>query len=79
MARSGANVAAPKQIANIIASLNHFPSDANLGTLDEIIGKGELTQGVRDMVNAFANIEHSVSEEGSGAMEAIQVNTQKDK
>jgi len=71
MAQNDANSAAVKQIADIVVGLNHFPSDADLATLDAIIADGELAQGVREMANTVANIEHSANEEGRGAMEAI--------
>jgi len=76
MAQDGANAQALKQIADIVAGLNHFPSDADLVTLDAIIANAELAQGVRDMANTVASIEHSANEEGRGAMEAIQGNAQ---
>ena len=76
MAQNDGNSAAVKQIADIVVGLNHFPSDADLATLDAIIANGELAQGVREMVNTVANIEHSANEEGRGAMEAIQANSQ---
>ena len=75
-AQSDPNAAAVKQIVDIVAGLNHFPSDADIATLDGIIANGELAQGVRDMANTVANIEHSANEEGRGAMEAIQANSQ---
>lgn len=75
-AQSDANDAALKQIADIVAGLNHFPSDEDLSTLDTIIANSELAQGVRDMANTVANIEHVANEEGRGAMEAIQENAQ---
>lgn len=75
-AQSDPNAAAVKQIADIVVGLNHFPSDADIATLDGIIANGELAQGVRDMANTVANIEHSANEEGRGAMEAIQTSSQ---
>ena len=75
-AQGDANGLAVKQIADIVVGLNHFPSDADIATLIGIIADGELAQGVRDMANTVANIEHSANEEGRGAMEAIQANSQ---
>ena len=63
MAQNDANGLAVKQIADITI-------------LDEIIANGELAQGIRDMADTVANIEHSANEEGRGAMEAIQANSQ---
>lgn len=76
MAQDEANMAVAKQIADIVASLNHFPSDTDLATLDQIIGNAELPQGLRDMANTVANIEHSANEEGRGAMEALAANAE---
>ena len=76
MAQKDGDSAAVKQIADIVVGLNHFPSDADLATLDAIIANGELAQGVREMANTVANIEHSANEEGRGTMEAIQANSQ---
>lgn len=75
-AQNNANGVALKQIADIVSQLNHYPADADLAILDEIIANTELAQGVREMANAVASIEHSVNEEGQGAMDAIQTNAQ---
>ena len=76
IAQNEANAAAVKEVADIVASLNHFPSDDDLATLDAIIANSALAQGIRDMANAVASIEHSATEEGRGAMESIQANAQ---
>ncbi|MBT3530922.1 MAG: hypothetical protein HOF74_13520 [Gammaproteobacteria bacterium] len=76
MAQNEDNAAAIKQVADIVAGINHFPSDDALATLDGIAANGGLAQAIRDMANAAANIEHSANEEGRGAMEALQNNTQ---
>ena len=76
LAQDNANAAAVKQIADIVVGLSHFPSEADLATLDQITGNAELAQGVRDIADTVANIEHSANEEGKGAMEAIQANAQ---
>jgi hypothetical protein len=76
MAQGDSNEAALKLIADIVVGLNHFPSDDDLETLDQIIANSGLAQGVRGMANAVASIEHTANEEGRGAMEAIQNNAQ---
>ncbi len=68
------NGAALKQIADIVASLNHFPSDADKATLAEIAGNDAYPQGLRNMANAVANINHSASAEAKEQMAAIQAN-----
>ncbi len=70
------NAAALKMIADIVVGLNHFPSDDDLATLDQIIANSELIQAVREMANAVAGIEHVCNEESRAAMEAIQKNAQ---
>lgn len=70
-AQSAADTAAMKQIAAIVATLNHFPNDDDFATLDAIIANSEVSSDVRTMADTVANIEHSANEEGKGAMEAI--------
>jgi len=76
VAQNDGNAAAVKMIADIVVSLNHFPSDDDLDTLDQIIANSSLAPGVREMANTVASIEHTANEEGRGAMEAIQNNDQ---
>ncbi|NKB31494.1 MAG: hypothetical protein GKR91_00130 [Pseudomonadales bacterium] len=66
--------AAMKTIADIVASLNHFPSDSDKASLAEIEGNSNLPEGLRNMANTVANISHSASAEGKDAMAAIQAN-----
>lgn len=68
--------AALKQIADIVASLNHFPSDADKATLAEIAGNDSLPQGVRNMADTVANISHAATADGKAQMAAIQENPQ---
>ncbi len=70
-AQSDADSAAMKQIAAIVATLNHFPNDDDFATLDAIIANSDVSSEVRMMADTVANIEHSANEEGKGAMEAI--------
>jgi len=63
-----------KQISDIVASLNHFPSDADKATLAEIAANDSLPQGLRNMATTVAGINHSASAEGKEMMAAIQAN-----
>jgi hypothetical protein len=69
---NAANMAAAKQIADIVVSLNHFPSDADKATLGAISGNMELTEGLRAMASAVTNIQHAATAEGKSAMAALQ-------
>lgn len=66
-----ANSAAVKQVADIVANLNHFPSDADKATLAAISGNTALAQGIRDMATAVSNIQHAATAEGKSAMAAL--------
>ena len=61
-----------KEIADIVASLNHFPSDSDKATLAEISGNENFPQGLRNMADAVANISHSATAEGKAALADIQ-------
>lgn len=65
-----------KAIADIVVSLNHYPTDADKAALAEIEGNTDLPQGVRDMASTVANISHSASDEGKERMAQIQANEQ---
>lgn len=75
VAQVDANSAAAKQIADIVASLNHFPSDADKAVLSGISENTALAQGLRDMATAVANIQHSATAEGKTAMAALQASS----
>ena len=64
-----------KQIADIVASLNHFPSDSDKATLAEISGNESFPQGLRNMADAVANISHAPTAEGKEALAAIQASS----
>lgn len=64
--------AALKQIADIVASINHFPSDADKATLAQISGNMQLPDQLRGMADAVANISHAASAEGKALMAEIQ-------
>ena len=76
VAQSGENGSALKTIDGIVASINHFPSDADKATLSEIAGNDDLAQGVRAMARTVSNISHSANDQGKAAMARIQENAQ---
>lgn len=78
-AQSDADNAALAKIASIVSGINHFPSDADMTSLEEIIGNGDVSQNVRIIADTVINIEHSANEEGKGAMESIQANAEASK
>ena len=63
-----------KQIADIVVSINHFPSDADKAALADIAGNDALPEGVRNMATAVSNISHAASAEGKAMMASIQAN-----
>ncbi len=73
MAQTGG---ALKQVADIVASINHTPSDSDKAALAEIAGNDSLPQGLRNMANAVANFNHAASDETKEQMAAIQANAQ---
>jgi hypothetical protein len=66
------SMAAAKQIADIVASINHFPSDEDKAALAIISADNSLPQNVRDMATAVSTIAHSANDEGKIAMTRIQ-------
>ena len=63
-----------KQIADIVSSLNHFPSDSDKAALAAISGNDGFPQGLRNMADAVANISHAPTAEGKEALAAVQAN-----
>ncbi|HAG73604.1 MAG TPA: hypothetical protein DCL66_15505 [Gammaproteobacteria bacterium] len=76
LAQTDGETKALKQIADIVAGLNHFPSDGDMTTLEEIMSGADISQTVLIMADTVANIEHAANEEGKGAMAAIQASAQ---
>jgi len=66
------NPTAFREIAGIVASLNHFPSDADKARLAAIAADDEIAQNLRTMATTVANINHSATAEGKAAMAEIQ-------
>lgn len=71
LAQSNPNQVAIQEIADIVANLNHFPSDDDKAKLAEISGNNSLAQGVRTMADSVANINHSASAEAKTALQAM--------
>ena len=69
-----ATMNAGKQIVDILASINHFPSDADKAALADIAGNDVLPEGLRNMATAVSNISHAASAEGKAMMAGIQAN-----
>lgn len=72
VAQDSAPMNALKQIADIVSSMNHFPSDDDKTTLAGIVANEELPQGLRDMAATITNIEHQPDDDGKAAMARIQ-------
>ena len=66
------NATAFRDIAEIVASINHFPSDADKSRLAAIAADETIAQDLRTMATTVANINHSASAEGKAAMAEIQ-------
>ncbi len=66
------NENALKEVADIVTSINHFPSDADKAALANIAANETLPQGIRDMATTVANIAHVANDEGKVAMARIQ-------
>ena len=66
------NAGAIKDVADIVASINHFPSDADKARLMAISGNDSLFEGIRAMATAVSNISHAANADGKAAMAALQ-------
>ena len=65
------NAGAIKDVADIVASINHFPSDADKARLMAISGNDSLFEGIRAMATAVSNISHAANADGKAAMAAL--------
>ncbi len=63
-----------KEVADIVASINHFPSEEDKAKLATISADETLPPGLRAMAKAVANISHAATAEDKAAMAAIQEN-----
>jgi len=70
------NASAIKAVADIVASINHFPSDADKARLMAISGNDSLFEGIRAMATAVSNISHAANADGKAAMAALQAQDQ---
>ena len=71
MAFSADNASSAEQIARIVMSMNHFPSEADKTALMAIAEDESLAQAVRDMASTVANIQHFPTDEGKAKMANI--------
>tara|TARA_S200000501_G_C20676512_1_gene678715 strand:+ start:492 stop:800 length:309 start_codon:yes stop_codon:yes gene_type:complete len=72
MAQNPAVFGALQEIAGFVASINHFPTDADKAALVEISNNGSLPQGIRMMASVVSEISHSPSDQGKELMASIQ-------
>lgn len=70
------NASSTTEIAGIVASMNHFPSDADKAKLMAISGDDSLAGGVRSMAMAVTNIAHAANAEDKAAMADIAGNAE---
>jgi ArsR family metal-binding transcriptional regulator len=73
-AQDEARVEALREIAQIVASINHFPSDENKAVLASIEGNESYPQGIRMLAATVANISHAANAEGKQSMTMLQGN-----
>lgn len=70
------NVSSATEIAGIVASMNHFASDADKAKLMVIAADDSLAGAVRTMATAVTNIAHAANAEGKAAMATLAANDQ---
>ena len=67
------NASAMRDIAGIVASINHFPSDADKVKLAAITADDTIAGGLREMATAVASISHATNAEGKEARRRLMV------
>ena len=72
LAQNQAAVGALQEISRIVASINHFPSDADKNALENIVSNDNLPQGIRMIAGAVMSINHSASSESKQMMAQLQ-------
>ena len=72
MAQNQEVTEALQEIASIVISINHFPSDENKTVLERISGNNNLPQGIRLIASSVSDIQHSPNEQGKHVMSQIQ-------
>ncbi len=70
------NASSATEIAGIVASMNHFASDADKAKLMAISADESLAGAVRAMATAVTNIAHAANAEGKAAMATLAANDQ---
>lgn len=65
------NASAAKTIAGVLASLNHFPSDADKAALMAVANDDSNGQGFRMIATAVSNIAHSATAQDKEVMNRI--------
>lgn len=70
------NASSATEIAGIVASMNHFASDADKAKLMAISADESLAGAVRAMATAVTNIAHAANSEGKAAMATLAANDQ---
>ena len=65
------NASSATEIAGIVASMNHFASDADKAKLMAIAADDSLAAPIRAMATAVNNIAHAANAEGKAAMASI--------
>lgn len=70
-AAAGEKSEAVQTMANILAELNHFPSDENKEALKELISDERTTEQERVVAEALMNVAHQVSAEDKPLLEAL--------
>ena len=61
-----------QEIAGIVASINHFPSDADKAALEDISDNDALPQAIRMMAGVVSSIDHFPSDQGKEMMTRIR-------
>ena len=72
MAQDQAVFGALQEIAGIVASISHVPSDADKAALADISDNNRLPQGIRMMAGVVSSINHSPSDQGKEMMARIR-------
>ena len=76
LALAADSAASAEQIAGIVASMNHFPSETDKAALMAIAADDSISQAVRDMASTVARIQHFPDADGKAAMASIVANEQ---
>ena len=65
------NASSATEIAGIVVSMNHFPSDADKAKLMAISADDSLAEPLRGMATVVSNIAHAANADGKAAMAGI--------